>query len=233
MRVTTTSSRAAGISPAPIWCGALELGGGSLPLGPLRAPDGRAYKSARILVRLHGEPLGMLDIALSPAGEFDEGEVYRQILDTFAGRITIHLHSDGLEMVEYLSPDAVPSRDTVPTCSRSVIDPSPVTVVVCTRDRAELMRSCLAGLAALPHPRLEVLVVDNAPSDDSTKRVFDEMVGHIPSFRYLREDRAGLSRARNAGLQAATYEIVAYTDDDVLVDLDWIAGLLRGFRASK
>jgi GT2 family glycosyltransferase len=47
--------------------------------------------------------------------------------------------------------------------------------------------------------------------------------------RYVREDRKGLSVARNRGLREARGEIIAFTDDDVLVDPLWVDGLLRGF----
>lgn len=230
--VSPTASVKATHVPVPTWCGAVELAGRQAPAGPLRASDGRLCDEARILVRLHGETLGSLTLPLRD-GVLEPAELYRAAFVAFAGRIAIHLHGDGLEMVDQLGPDAIPPRKRVPVCPRAVIDPTPVTVVVCTRNRAEQMRICLAGLLALPHPRLEVVIVDNAPTDDSTRRVFDETVGAVPGFRYVREDRPGLSRARNRGLAEATHEIVAFTDDDVTVDGDWIAGLLRGFRAGE
>ncbi|MBL7498623.1 glycosyltransferase [Frankia sp. CNm7] len=233
MEPGTTAALPTTVDPIPTWCGTLELGGGRPPSGPLRASDGRICEAARFLVRLHGEPLGSLSVPLPADGRPDASAVYRAALDAFAGRIRIHLHGDGLEMVGALGPDAVPARTEVPACPYGVTDPTPVTVVVCTRNRAEAMRTCLEGLRALPHPRLEVVIVDNAPSDDATRRVFEETVGELERFRYVREDAPGLSKARNRGLHAASHDIVAFTDDDVTVDSDWIAGLLRGFRAAE
>ncbi|HMQ29577.1 MAG TPA: glycosyltransferase family A protein, partial [Chloroflexaceae bacterium] len=46
--------------------------------------------------------------------------------------------------------------------------PPPISVVVCTRDRAELLRGCLAALGQLDYPCYEVIVVDNAPRDEAT-----------------------------------------------------------------
>ncbi|PRC62799.1 glycosyl transferase family 2, partial [Mycobacterium sp. ITM-2017-0098] len=43
------------------------------------------------------------------------------------------------------------------------------------------------------------------------------------------EPRPGLSRARNTGLSAATGEVVAFTDDDVVVDRHWLSAIARGF----
>ena len=48
-------------------------------------------------------------------------------------------------------------------------------------------------------------------------------------MRYVREDRPGLSCARNRGLREARAGIVAFTDDDVRVDPLWVAALVRGF----
>jgi len=66
--------------------------------------------------------------------------------------------------------------------------------------------------------------VDNAPSTDATR----SLVGATP-FRYLREDRPGLDWARNLGMNAATHDIVAYTDDDARVEPTWLRGLADAF----
>src|SRR3712207_9429193 len=72
--------------------------------------------------------------------------------------------------------------------------------------------------------------VDNARPDDSTRRVVQAVAEADPRFRYVREPRPGLSCARNRGLAEARGEVLAYTDDDVAVDPDWVQGLLRGFQ---
>ncbi len=110
-------------------------------------------------------------------------------------------------------------------------DPTPTTplptasVVVCTRDRTADLERCLPGLQGLADQGYEVLVVDNCPSDDSTAR----LVSDYPTISYLYEARPGLDIARNRGLQAASGEIVAFTDDDAIVDSGWLAALLRNF----
>ncbi|CAI9391561.1 glycosyltransferase [Microbacterium sp. T2.11-28] len=102
----------------------------------------------------------------------------------------------------------------------------PVTVVVCTRERPETLRETLHSLGALEWEALEVVVVDNAPA---TTRTAELVAREHPDFRYVREDAAGLSHARNAGLRAATSSIVAFTDDDVIVDPQWVRRLAAGF----
>jgi glycosyltransferase involved in cell wall biosynthesis len=105
-----------------------------------------------------------------------------------------------------------------------------VSVVVCTRDRSAILGDCLARLRALTYQHLEVVVVDNAPTDDSTRRLVESVAGQDPRFRYVLQPRPGLSAARNAGLAAAQGSVLAFTDDDVAVEPGWVQGLLHGFR---
>mgnify|MGYP000847456772 FL=1 len=100
----------------------------------------------------------------------------------------------------------------------------PMSVVVCTRERPAMLREALASLVALDHPDFEVIVVDNAPVTTGTAEVAAQF-----GVRYVVAPVAGLSRARNRGLAAATHDIVAFTDDDVVVDAQWLRGLAGGF----
>lgn len=100
-----------------------------------------------------------------------------------------------------------------------------VSVVICTRDRPQDLTRCLASLGRCVPPPCEVIVVDNAPRNDATAQA----VRAFPGVRYVREDRPGLSLARNAGIKAAAGEIVAFTDDDVELPEDWIARLAAPF----
>ena len=120
--------------------------------------------------------------------------------------------------------EAVSKLPLIPPAARPAS--RPITVVVCTRDRASLLRESLGAILALDYPAVEVVVVDNAPSTTETR---DLMAAEFPGFRYVREEAAGLSHARNAGLRAATASIVAFTDDDVIVDAQWLWAIAAGF----
>ena len=98
-------------------------------------------------------------------------------------------------------------------------DPS-VSVIVCTRDRPSDLRSCLDSIAALRTRPVEVIVVDNSPSDGATR----ELCRDYP-VRYVLESSPGLARARNRGIVEARGEVVAFTDDDCVVDRHWLDGL--------
>lgn len=102
-----------------------------------------------------------------------------------------------------------------------------VSVIVCTRNRADSlgpMLATLAGHAAVP-PH-EIIVVDNG-SSDSTRLVLEKARTQfrVP-FKVVSEPRPGQARARNLGLQSAQGEIIAFTDDDVQLPPDWLVKLV-------
>jgi len=99
-----------------------------------------------------------------------------------------------------------------------------VTVAICTWNRADSLRKTLASLVAAtpPQGRWEVLVVNNN-STDHTHKVLDEFAALLP-LRVILELRQGLSHARNAAVAAAAGRFMLWTDDDVLVDVNWLRG---------
>jgi glucosyl-dolichyl phosphate glucuronosyltransferase len=103
-----------------------------------------------------------------------------------------------------------------------VDSPIQATVVVCTRNRASLLPFALEGLAAQVTDRpFEIVVVDNG-SDDGTAEVIAEWCRREPRLRTVNEPSVGLSRAKNAGVEAARGQVVLFTDDDVLVEPNWL-----------
>jgi glycosyltransferase involved in cell wall biosynthesis len=74
---------------------------------------------------------------------------------------------------------------------------------------------------------MEVIVVDNAPSGDETQRLVTK---GYPHFLYYREDRPGLDWARNRAIEEAKGKIIAFTDDDALVDPDWATAISSVFK---
>lgn len=99
------------------------------------------------------------------------------------------------------------------------------TVVICTRDRPELLDRCLDAVAKLTYPQpIDVLVVDNAPSD---RRTYE--VAMRKSVRYVVEPAVGLSRARNRGARECSSDVIAYVDDDAVPETDWLSALATEF----
>jgi len=76
----------------------------------------------------------------------------------------------------------------------------------------------------------EFIIVDNNSNDD-TRLVFEEIEKNFESkIRYVFEGKQGLSHARNRGIKEANGEIIVFTDDDVIVDKDWILNIDKSFK---
>lgn len=101
------------------------------------------------------------------------------------------------------------------------------TIAICTWNRAPLLAQTLAKLEflAVPHgARWEVLVVTNNCTDE-TEQVLVRFAERLP-LRWTNEARQGQSHARNRGASEARGKWILWTDDDVLVDMDWLESLL-------
>jgi glucosyl-dolichyl phosphate glucuronosyltransferase len=106
-----------------------------------------------------------------------------------------------------------------------------ITVILCTYNRCQSLRSALNSVAASAVPssvEWEVLVVDNN-SSDQTRAVVEDFCRQYPGrFRYLFEPQQGLCHARNAGVREARGSVLAFMDDDVAVDPTWAWNLCSG-----
>jgi glycosyltransferase involved in cell wall biosynthesis len=103
------------------------------------------------------------------------------------------------------------------------------TIAVCTRDRPDDLRRCLAAIRAMPNDGQEILVVDSASTGSATHEV---VLGYA-GVRYVREERAGANVARNRAMQEARGEVVAFCDDDAAPDPGWLRALAANFGAPR
>lgn len=124
------------------------------------------------------------------------------------------------------------SRDTIDWLDRisslPTINAEQLAVIVCTRDRGEALSICLNRLLDQARPPGELIVVDNS-SDGNALPVCSAFAG----IRYVHEPEPGLSRARNAGIRAATCELIAFTDDDVEPHKLWTSEVVRAFEHER
>jgi len=100
-------------------------------------------------------------------------------------------------------------------------------VVICTRNRAQLLRRAAQAVfdQDYPKPLYELIVVDNA-STDETQQIAAELATESPvDFRLIVEPRLGVSWARNHAAKIANFEYVAYLDDDTFARTDWLRAL--------
>jgi len=107
-------------------------------------------------------------------------------------------------------------------------------LLLATRNRLAELQSCLAAIRRLRVPggsSLEVLVVDNGSTDGTGSWLSSQPADQAPGIRLvpLSEPLPGKSRALNQAMRASTGEVLAFIDDDVEVDPDWLVGLEQGF----
>jgi O-antigen biosynthesis protein len=188
----------------------------------LEVPQG--YPAARVLVRWHGIPVGSLEVPV---------RLGRVCPEKLAAGLTRELVRG---MGQEYAARALARGNPAPPGELAALPPPPagpterttLSVIICTRDRPHDLAVCLRGIERLDPPPYEVLIVDNAPATEATAELLRRQYSN---FRYVREDTPGLDHARNRGLREAQGELVAFTDDDVVVDPRWVGALSDAFAA--
>jgi GT2 family glycosyltransferase len=175
-----------------------------------------------VLVRLHGHPLGVAAVTLSPDG-LPPDHLADRVAAALGFEVAAHLRADGLA-----GPGVVPAQGvtTSDACRPRPADDRAAAVIVTTCAASRSLGRTLEGILLQSTPPAEIIVVDNRPHTSGVRAQLD---GFPADIRYVAEPARGLSRARNAGLAAATAPVVAFTDDDVEVDSRWLQFLLSGF----
>jgi GT2 family glycosyltransferase len=183
----------------------LDLDFDSLP--PALAAEDR-YAGALVLIRFGGRPVGQALVPVSD-GRFGGSDLKTALMCAADSSFWEHW------LERWLGLEADPRLPS----SLSA------TIAVCTRDRTRDLGRCLDALLRLPDDGQEILVIDNHPSTEASR----ELVERYPKVRYVREPRAGLDIARNRALRESDRDIVAFTDDDAIVDPAWLRALLYDF----
>ncbi|MDQ1336757.1 MAG: hypothetical protein QG552_3707 [Thermodesulfobacteriota bacterium] len=166
-----------------------------------------------VLVRRNGRPVHFWMEALPKSPAFTTQELERKICEKSGNRLLKACIRD--ELTPRIKVNQLPS----------------ITVAVCTRDRTELLSRCLRSLLAMEPSAfgtpvsLEIRVVDNAPATGKTRDLASSLTG----VRYAVEPRPGLDFARNRALKEAQGDLLAYVDDDVVVDPGWLTGLMEAW----
>jgi glycosyltransferase involved in cell wall biosynthesis len=185
----------------------------SRPIEPLVLAEDES--GAGIIARHNGRLIGFKMVPLS-AGTRLSAEATEQLLDNEFANPVLRARVEA-----ELAADA-PASAALPS----------LTIAVCTKDRAERLSRLLASLAPLcaasPFAATEVLVIDNAPSDAATA----DAVAGFAGVRYVMEPKAGLNFARNAALENTKSDLLAFLDDDVVVDREWLTGLAAACRSA-
>jgi glycosyltransferase involved in cell wall biosynthesis len=103
-----------------------------------------------------------------------------------------------------------------------------VSAVICTRNRGDKIAAAVNSVLACDFPSFDLTIIDQS-TDDLTR----DAVAAIgdPRINYVHSTEPGLSRAYNNGVRRSKGEILVFTDDDCLVDPDWITNIVKAFEA--
>lgn len=184
-----------------------------------------------ILARLHRQPLAILHLD-APPGPATEGEQWAALWREGRENLIAHVSSHGCLPLP-TGPDelraALRASDAACPARTPQRPRGPAAVILCTVGRTAELSRCLQSLSRMPVADVEIIVVDNRPAVTGTRAVVEGFVSEVP-VRYVAEPRVGLAAARNAGVAAADgAAYVAFTDDDVEVDPEWLNWLLAPF----
>ena len=200
---------------SPIKIVDIELGN---PVNDLTNLQG--YFGVQCLVCFHGTAIGYITVPITNNAVSAK---------TICAEIIEKLHSS---IIKCLLVNGLCSSHTLPFLSiKNLLNLPPpswkhlenqlptITVAVCTRDRTSDLVLCLESFRKLRYPHIDFLVVDNAPATTATRQLLQD---NYPEIRYVVEQNPGLDWARNRAILEARGEIIAFTDDDVIVDSNWI-----------
>lgn len=212
-----------------IWVGLMDMDCAG-PVVGLTGSMPADHSQARVLVRMHRAPLGHVCVSTLPPETFTE-RIRAAAERTLGEELQRHAQWDD-------SPDASDDQGNWSaqiTCPRQFpsLEGTGMSIVVCTRDRTEGLLGCLRTLRQVTYEPLEIIVVDNAPSGNATREAVTALSRVDARIHYTCELRPGLSRARNHGLAQARFDLVAFTDDDTVVNPGWASALAAGFAADS
>ncbi|MBE9009679.1 glycosyltransferase family 2 protein [Pseudanabaenaceae cyanobacterium LEGE 13415] len=110
-----------------------------------------------------------------------------------------------------------------------MVKPQPlISAIICTHNRGRYLGLAIESLLAQDFPDFEIIVVDNA-STDQTRSIVESRLKD-ERLRYVYESELGLSVARNTGAKIAYGEILAYLDDDAIASPHWLKTIYAAYR---
>ncbi len=182
------------------------------------------YRGLLGIVRHHGTPIGCIQAPVVD-GRCEAGALTEQILRELRWPLIRLLIQRGIESGRDFSDLSFDRLWALPPPKPRCALPH-ITVAICTRDRPEYLRDCLNAVSQIDYPRFNVVVVDNAPRTQASRDLVER---EFPEVTYVCEPRPGLDWARNRAIIEATGDVLAYTDDDVLVDPGWLQAIAHVF----
>lgn len=181
------------------------------PIPALQVPEG--YSGLAAVVRLDDRPVGFV-MEAAPAGSSLSPELLSALI----------LEQSGRQLLAEKVYQQI--RGPLPQSPRPSLD-----IVICTHNRHALLTRCLQSLrqhGIFDAPKVTVMVIDNAPPDEQTRHA----VLDFPEVRYCLEPKPGLDFARNRAIEESSAELLAFLDDDVVIDRCWLESLFEAVAAN-
>ncbi len=101
-----------------------------------------------------------------------------------------------------------------------------ITIIICTRNRIDTLKECVYSILKNKGNRYEILIVDQS-TDNKTENFIKNL--NSKQIRYIKTDTVGLSKARNLAILNVRTKYLAFTDDDCIVEDDWIENILKEY----
>ncbi|MBV9797289.1 MAG: glycosyltransferase [Solirubrobacterales bacterium] len=224
----TLVSDGVGSLRAPVAVRVLDLDG---PLGDLDLSYQylrQDYRSLLAVVRLAENPIGVATFPVDPDGFVTRA----QLAGGLRRQLGVELTAAYARRDRHQEPDPFSLIGEARNGAHMVRSP-PVSVIVPTCCNPGPLERCLRSIFECDYDDFEVIVVENRPGSSQTARMLVERFPGERALRYVEEPRPSASLARNAGLTKAEGEIVAFTDDDVVVDPLWLRASVEALTSER
>jgi GT2 family glycosyltransferase len=191
--------------------------------------DGKRYAAADCLVFLDGNPLARVRLDLT-GGSLTTEQVAEQLWQRLGEQNMAHRRSTSGPVPHSLPPEGLasewPSEAPLPFLAKAA-------VIVASKDRPAMLQQCLESIlnGAVRPERL--IVVDNASASSATAELVRQLAAQDPTVHYVREEVPGLARAHNAAMPYVNSPVVAFTDDDVVADEQWLRRIVQTFESDE
>jgi len=100
-------------------------------------------------------------------------------------------------------------------------------IIIPTYNRARLLNECINSINNQKIKHFEIIIIDNGSTDDTQKAVMNYKSKN--KIRYYHQCNKGAASARNLGLEKAKGQIICFTDDDCIVDKNWLINIKKTF----
>jgi GT2 family glycosyltransferase len=209
-----------------MWETEVELGGPVSDLVPPPDPSGTRNGRARVLARLHRQPIGFVELPLQ-GGRLAARDLVGAIEAQLSAALATHLARDGLKPAP-LTFEGLTSVESPPCAAAGFYGETEpfVSVILSASDGngAGPIEPSLQAVLGIDYPAYEVVVARAGCSDDGNRG------GELehPRLRYVYEPSPDRWKARRRAVDAAGGDVLAFTDSDVVVDANWVRALVQG-----